>query len=39
MQTLNQALHRLWRDRIVTRDEALSKASDVEELLGMMGQN
>ena len=37
MQTLNQSLFRLWQNRVISRDEALMRSGDPEELLNMMG--
>ena len=36
MQTMNQHLFRLWRDRVISREEALSRAGDLEELTQML---
>ncbi|MBM4386711.1 MAG: type IV pilus twitching motility protein PilT [Deltaproteobacteria bacterium] len=36
MQTLNQHLFKLYQQRLITREEALSKSSDTEELLSMI---
>lgn len=38
MQTMNQSLFKLWRDRIISKEEALARAGDVDELLNMMAQ-
>jgi twitching motility protein PilT len=38
MQTLNQALVKLIRDRMITREEAMAHAGDVEELGNMLTQ-
>lgn len=37
MQTMNQSLARLYRDRLISREEALSHAGDLDELLNMLG--
>jgi len=36
MQTMNQHLFKLWRDRVISREEALSRAGDLEELTQMI---
>jgi len=36
MQTMNQHLFKLWRDRVISREEALSRAGDLEELTQML---
>jgi len=36
MQTMNQSLFKLWRDRIISREEAMARAGDLEELEQMM---
>jgi len=38
MQTLNQHLLKLYRDRVISREEAVAHAGDLEELLQMMAQ-
>jgi len=38
MQTLNQALLKLFRDRMISREEALAHAGDLEELQNMFTQ-
>jgi twitching motility protein PilT len=37
MQTMNQALLKLYKDRVVSREEAVSAAGDVDEFVTMMG--
>ncbi len=39
MQTMNQSLLRLWQNRVISREEAVARAGDVEELLQMMAQS
>jgi twitching motility protein PilT len=38
MQTMNQALFRLWQQRLITKDEAIARAGDLEELTQMIAQ-
>jgi twitching motility protein PilT len=38
MQTMNQALFKLWQQRLITKDEALARAGDLEELVQMIAQ-
>jgi len=38
MQTLNQSLLRLVKERLITKEEALLRAGDLEELQNMMAQ-
>ncbi|MBM4395987.1 MAG: PilT/PilU family type 4a pilus ATPase [Deltaproteobacteria bacterium] len=38
MQTLNQALFRLWQARLASRDEVLVRSGDPDELISMMTQ-
>ncbi len=38
MQTMNQALFKLFRRRLITMDEALGRSADVAELQGMMSK-
>lgn len=38
MQTLNQNLLKLFRDRLISREEAMAHAGDIEELQNMMTQ-
>jgi twitching motility protein PilT len=35
MQTMNQALFRLWSRKLITKEEALSRSTDVDEILQM----
>ena len=37
MQTMNQSLLKLWQNRIISREEALARAGDMDELIGLMG--
>jgi len=39
MQTMNQSLLRLWQHRVISREEALARAGDLDELLSMMTQS
>ena len=37
MQTMNQSLLKLWQNRVISREEALARAGDMDELVGLMG--
>jgi twitching motility protein PilT len=39
MQTMNQHLIRLLRDRVITREEAMTHAGDLDEFVQMLSQN
>jgi twitching motility protein PilT len=39
MQTMNQCLLRLLKDRLITREEAVSRAGDLDEFMQMLTQN
>ncbi len=39
MQTMNQSLLKLWQNRVISREEAVARAGDLEELLQMMAQS
>lgn len=37
MQTMNQSLLKLYRDRLISREEALARAGDLDEMMAMIG--
>jgi twitching motility protein PilT len=38
MQTMNQALLKLYQNRVISREEAITHAGDLDELMTMVGQ-
>ncbi len=38
MQTMNQSLLKLWQNRVISREEALVRAGDLDELVAMMSE-
>lgn len=39
MQTMNQSLFKLWQNRLISKEEALARAGDYDELVQMMVQS